>query len=153
MTGTGLHRVQIIYFFRGQLGSWTPSGIGLVSDSRLRRMRRRLGLSRELWIENLRDLDYSSAHCHAPCLYISADGSGRARGVGVCPRLVPTLGDSWETSKNRTASEKSKLFGHDGAPFPVKKVNYPRPPRKRNSGLVGPHTTPPIVNHKYMTYA
>ena len=27
--GTGRHRVQIIYFFRGQLGSRTPSGIGL----------------------------------------------------------------------------------------------------------------------------
>ena len=36
-------------------------------------------------------------------------------------------------------------------PVPVKNVNYPRPPRNRNSGLVGPHTTPPIVNYKYMT--
>ena len=37
----------------------TPSGIGLVSDSRLGRMRRRLVLSRELWIENLGDLGSS----------------------------------------------------------------------------------------------
>jgi hypothetical protein len=36
-------------------------------------------------------------------------------------------------------------------PVPVKNVNYPRAPRNRNSGLVGPHTTPPIVNYKYMT--
>jgi hypothetical protein len=36
-------------------------------------------------------------------------------------------------------------------PVPVKNVNYPRPPRNRNSGLVGPHTTPPIVNYEYMT--
>jgi hypothetical protein len=50
-TGTGRHRVQIIYFFRMQIGSRTPSGIGLGSGSRLRRMRWRLGLSRELWIE------------------------------------------------------------------------------------------------------
>ena len=37
------------------------------------------------------------------------------------------------------------------APVPVKNVNYPRAPSSRNSGLVGPHTTPPIVNYKYMT--
>ena len=36
-------------------------------------------------------------------------------------------------------------------PVPVKNVNYPRPPNSRRSDLVGPHTTPPIVNYKYMT--
>jgi len=56
LTGTGRHRAQIIYFFRMQVGSRTPSGIGLGSGSRLRRMRRFLGLPRELWIENLGDL-------------------------------------------------------------------------------------------------
>ena len=35
-------------------------------------------------------------------------------------------------------------------PVPVKNVNYPRAPKNRNSGLVGPHTTPAIVNYKYM---
>ena len=59
LTGTGRHRVQIIYFFRMQIGSRTLSWIGLVSDSRLRRMRECLGLSRELWIENLGDLGSS----------------------------------------------------------------------------------------------
>ena len=48
---TGRHRAQIIYFFRMQIGSWTPSGIGLGSGSRLRRMRPCLELPRELWIE------------------------------------------------------------------------------------------------------
>ena len=50
-TGTGRHRVQIIYFFRTQIGPRTPSGIGLGSGSRLRRMRPYLELPRELWIE------------------------------------------------------------------------------------------------------
>ena len=36
-------------------------------------------------------------------------------------------------------------------PVPVKNVNYPRPPSSRRSGLVGAHTTPAIVNYKYMT--
>ena len=43
LTGTGRHRVQIIYFFRIQIGSRTPSGIGLGSGSRLYRIRRRCG--------------------------------------------------------------------------------------------------------------
>ena len=51
LTGTGRHRVQIVYFFRMQIGSRTPSGIGLGSGSRLHRMRQHLGVSRELWIE------------------------------------------------------------------------------------------------------
>ena len=59
LPGTWRHRVQIIYFLWIQIGSWTPSGIGPRSGSRLRRMRRRLVLSRELWIENLWDLGSS----------------------------------------------------------------------------------------------
>ena len=35
--------------------------------------------------------------------------------------------------------------------IPVKNVNYPRLPSSRRSGLVGPYTTPPIVNYKYMS--
>ena len=31
----------------------------------------------------------------------------------------------------------------------VKYVNYPRAPNSRRSGLVGPHTTPTIVNYEY----
>jgi hypothetical protein len=50
-TGTGRHRVQIIYFFRMQIGSRTLSGIGLGSGGRLRRMRPCSELSGELWIE------------------------------------------------------------------------------------------------------
>ena len=36
-------------------------------------------------------------------------------------------------------------------PVPGKTANYPRAPSSRRSGLVGPHTTSPIVNYKYMT--
>ena len=48
LTGTGRHRVQITRFFRGQIGSWRPLGVGLVVGSRLRRIRRRLGPPRAL---------------------------------------------------------------------------------------------------------
>ena len=42
-TGTGRHRVQIAHFFRGQIGSWRPLGVGLVLGKRLSRIRRRCG--------------------------------------------------------------------------------------------------------------
>ena len=37
------------------------------------------------------------------------------------------------------------------APRPRKKRQLPEPPSSRRSGLVGPYTTPPIVNYKYRT--
>ena len=43
LTGTGRHRAQITYFFRGQVGSWRSLGVGLVVDSRLHRIRHRCG--------------------------------------------------------------------------------------------------------------
>ena len=52
LTGTGCYRAQIIYFFWMQIGSRTPSGIGLMVGSHLYRMYRSLRPSRELWIEN-----------------------------------------------------------------------------------------------------
>ena len=42
-SGTGRHRVQIIYFFRMQIGSWRSLGVGLVVGSRLCRTRHRCG--------------------------------------------------------------------------------------------------------------
>ena len=65
---TGRHRAQIIYFFGMQIGSRTPSGIGLRSGGPQRRMRRFLGLPRELLIPNLADLYWSSRHCWGPVL-------------------------------------------------------------------------------------
>ena len=100
-TGTGRHRVQIAHFFRGQIGPQTPSGIGLRSGGPLCRMRRFLGPSRELWIEIFGKSWSSAMECKGPCLYVSTDGSGRACGVGVCERLVPTLCAPRETSGPR----------------------------------------------------
>ena len=41
MTGTGHHRVQIIYFFWMQVAPRAPSGVGLVVGCRSRRIRHR----------------------------------------------------------------------------------------------------------------
>jgi hypothetical protein len=43
LTGTGRHRAQIAHFFRGQIGSWTFLRVGLVTGSRLYRIRHRCG--------------------------------------------------------------------------------------------------------------
>ena len=43
LRGTGRHRVQITYFFRGQIGSWRPLGVGLVVGKCLHRIRHRCG--------------------------------------------------------------------------------------------------------------
>ena len=67
-TGTGRHRVQIIYFFWMQIGPRTPTGVVLIVGSHLHRMRWRLGLSRELWIQNIEDLGSSWLTGWAPLL-------------------------------------------------------------------------------------
>ena len=38
LPGTERHRVQITHFFRGQIGSWRPLGVGLVVGERLHRL-------------------------------------------------------------------------------------------------------------------
>ena len=101
LTRTGRHRVQIAHFFRRQIGSRTPSEIGLGSGSRLDRMRRCLGLSRELWIQNFGGSWSRAVECKGPCLYVCTDGSRRACGVGACACLVPTLCAPRETSGPR----------------------------------------------------
>ena len=45
--GNGAPSAQIAHFFRGQVGSWRPHGVGLVVGSRLHRMRRFLGQSKD----------------------------------------------------------------------------------------------------------
>ena len=97
-TGTGRHRVQIIYFLWGRIGSRTPSGIGLGSGSPLRRMRPYLELPRELWIEIFGKSWSRAMERKGPCLYVCTDGSRRACAVGDCPRLLPTKSDPRETS-------------------------------------------------------
>ena len=52
-------------------------------------------------------------------------------------------------SESRSASKK--VFYLDPmVPVNVKYNKFSRAPRNHNSGLVGPHTTPPIVEIKYM---
>ena len=99
-SGDGCHRVQIIYFFRMQIGPWTPSGIGLGSSGPLGRMRESLGLFRELWIEILANPG-QEGYSAKDLGDVSYSGSGGVGGVGGCTRPVPTLSNPRETSGPR----------------------------------------------------
>jgi len=105
-----------------QIGSVTPSGAGLGSGSRRHRMRRFLGLPRELWIEIFGKPWSRAVERKGPCLYVCTDGSRRACGVGSCARLQPTKIDPRETSgpqieriPSTRPSYAEALFGDDGA--------------------------------------
>ena len=97
LTGTGRHRVQIIYFLWILIGSQTSSGMGLRLDGPLDRMRLRSVLSRELWIEIYGKSWSRALERKGPCLYVCTDGSARACGAGDCPCLVSTLSGPRET--------------------------------------------------------
>ena len=101
LPGTGRHRAQIIYFLWMQIGSQSLSGIGLRSGGPLRRIRRFLGLSRELWIQNFGGSWSRAMERKGPCLYVCTDGSGRACGVGDCTCLLWSESDPRETSGPR----------------------------------------------------
>ena len=101
-TRTGCHRVQIVHFFRMQIGSRTLSGVGLVVGSRLCRIRHRCG-SLELpespgilpsysWFSELQWRERELVD-YAP--------SPGACGVGACARLVPSISGPRETSGPR----------------------------------------------------
>ena len=138
LTGTGRHRVQIAHFFRGQIGSWTPSGIGLVSDSRLDRMRRFLVLPRELWIKTWGTGAPARWLAERIASYVSTDGSARAYDVGACARLVPSLSaprETWGPRFDRIPSTRPSW--RDRQYRELKKIFF-SPPSKCPIDLFGP---------------
>ena len=67
------------------------------------------------------------------------------------PRRLPDPRPIPEGVHEPICIHKKQISWTRWRPVPGKNVNYPRAPSSRRSGLVGPHTTPPIVNYKYMT--
>ena len=61
--------------------------------------------------------------------------------------LTRSPGDLWVTIRRHSRKGYSYRTSRDRHKY----ANYPRAPSSRRSGLVGPYTTPPIVNYKYMT--
>ena len=127
-----------------QRSPWDCLGSGLYTVSRLHRMRRRFQhiLANSLSIATHLSMNYLAMASRAL-------GGPQVRRMR-CRRLPtarPTSRDLQEPSYPR----KKCAIWTRWRPVPVKNVNYPRAPSSRRSGLVGPHTTPAIVNYKYMT--
>ena len=76
---------------------WDSSGV----IGPLDRLRRCLGLPRELWIEIFGKSWSRALERKGPCLYVCTDGSARACSVGDCTCIVPALSDPRETSGPR----------------------------------------------------
>ena len=66
-------------------------------------------------------------------------------------RRLPDLGPIPEGVQEPICPRKKRAIWTRWRLVPRQNVNYPRAPSSRRSGIVGPHTTPPIVNYKYMT--
>ena len=123
---------------------WGPLGSVLYMVSRLHRMRRRFEV---LSANSLNSPSYLSMNYLAMA---SRALGGHKRRRMRCRRL-PTTRPTPRGHLEPIYPRKKRVIWARWRPVPVKNDNYPRPPRNRNSDLVGSHTTPPIVNYKYMT--
>ena len=99
----GCSRAQIKHFFGMPIGSRTSYWVGLMVGSRLHRMRMRLELYRDLWIEILA-IYPNASELRCILVDVSEAGRGGVCGVGSCARLVPTLSDPGKTSGLRVDS-------------------------------------------------
>ena len=99
----GCCRAQINHFFGVVIGSRARQGLGLMLGSRLHRMRMRLELYRDLWIEILA-IYPNASELRCILVDVSEAGRGGVYGVGSCARLVPTLSDPGKTAGLRVDS-------------------------------------------------
>ena len=84
-----------------------------------------------------------------PNFHPELSGESRARAHAVSATTRPQTYPGGSPRADLHAKKGNNLVPM--APHPRQIRNYPRAPSSRHSGLVGPHTTPPIVNYKYMT--
>ena len=127
-----------------QRSPWGRLGSGLYMVSRLHRMRRRIQhiLANSLSIATHLSMNY---------LAMASRALGEPQVRRMRYRRLPTTRPTPRDRQEPIGPRKKCVIWTRWRPVPVKNVNYPRTPRNRNSGLVGPHTTPAIVNYKYMT--
>jgi len=79
------------------------------------------------------------------------------RALGCCnrrrmrSRRLPDIRPTQRGLQEPISPRKKSVIWTRWRPVPGKNADYPRAPSSRRSGLVGPYTTPTIVNYKYMT--
>ena len=123
---------------------WGHIGSVLYMVSRLHRMRRRFQhiLANSLSIATHLSMNY---------LAMASRALGGPQVRRMRYRRLPTTRPTPRDLQEPICPRKKRAIWARWRPVPGKNVNYPRAPSSRHSGLVGPHTTPPIVNYKYMT--
>ena len=124
---------------------WGRLGALLYTHKRLHRMRRRF---QHISTNSL----ISAAHKTMNSLAMASRALGAPKNRGMRHRRLPTTRPTPRGLQELICPRKKCAIWTQWRPVPVKNVNYPRAPRNRRSGLFGPHTTPAIVNYKYMTF-
>ena len=127
-----------------QRSPWGRLGSVLYAVSRLQRMRRRF---EELSAHSLT----TPSHWSMNYLAMASRALGGPKRRRMRRRRLPTTRPTPRGLQEPIYPRKKCAIWTRWRPVPVKNVNYPRAPSSRRSGLVGPYTTPPIVNYKYMT--
>ena len=127
-----------------QRSPWDCLGSGLYTVSRLHRMRRRF---QHISANSLNQTTHSCMNYLAMASRALGGPNNRRRR----PRRLPDPRPIPEGVHEPIYPRKKCASWTRWRPVPVKNVNYPRAPSSRRSGLVGPHTTPTIVNYKYRT--
>ena len=127
-----------------QRSPWDCLGSGLYAVSRLHRMRRRFQhiLANSLNMATHQSMNY---------LAMASRALGGPKRRRMRRKRLPTTRPTPRDLQEPISPRKKCAIWARWRPVPVKNVNYPRAPSSRRSGLVGPHTTPAIVNYKYMT--
>jgi len=123
---------------------WGRLGSALYTFNRLHRTRRRF---QHISANSLNQ----TTHLHMNYLAMASRALGPPKNRRMRRRRPPDHRPIPEGVREPIYIRKKCAIWARWRPVPVKNVNYPRPPSSRRSGLVGPHTTPAIVNYKYMT--
>jgi len=126
---------------------WGRLGSVLYTCKRLRRMRRRF---KHFWSISLSSPRRFSMN-YLAMASTPSESTRLSHRWRMRYRRLPTNRPTSRKLQEPSYSRKKCAIWARWRPVPVKNVNYPRAPSSRRSGLVGPHTTPPIVNYKYMT--
>ena len=127
--------------------SWSRLGSVLVACKRLRRTRGRS----HRWIHISTGPQQCAETYHDPPKFWIQSSLGSPKHYRMRCRRLPDPRPTPRDVQEPISPRKKCAIWTRWRLVPGKNANYPRAPKNRNSGLVGPHTTPPIFNYKYMT--
>ena len=122
---------------------WGRLGSVLYTCNRLRRMRRRF---QHISANSL----ITARHKTMNSLAMASRALGGPKHRRMRYRRLPTTRPTPRGLQEPICIRKKCASWTRWHPVPGKNANYLRAPSSRRSGLVGPYTTPPIVNYEYM---